>query len=279
MNPYIEILTVSFIWGLSGTFVKILHLPSTTLTFFRVAVPTVILYIYLSMKKVRLFRGNIKFLLLASFLNAVRLLLYYMAYNFATIGNATLALSTTAIFICIFSAIFLKEKMTMKKILLIFMGFAGLCVLYSGQPISFHNKDFIGMCVGLVSTAMYAATVVIFKHELERFSKTETVFYQNVVGAFVFLPFLFINHPFPAVWQISLASFSALIIGLIAFVLYFSALKRVNATASSLAMVDSVINVLFGVILFHEHLTPTMIAGGLIIFLTSIIISGELRKT
>ncbi|HUD19508.1 MAG TPA: DMT family transporter [Patescibacteria group bacterium] len=276
MNPYIEILFVSFIWGTAGTFVKILHLPSTTLTFFRVAIPTVILFIYLSIKRVRLFRGNNTLLLIASAINAVRLLIYYMAYNLASIGNVSIAGSTTSMFIFLFSFLFLKEKVTVKKLVLLASAFIGLCVLYSNKPLTFVNKDFLGMSFMLLSTALYAITVIIFKKELSRYSKTETIFYQNVVGTLIFLPFLFINKPFPAVWQVSLASTSGFFIGLVAFVLYFSALKRVSATVSSLAMIDTVISVILSAVIFHEHLYINMIIGGLIILCTSFYISREL---
>jgi drug/metabolite transporter (DMT)-like permease len=278
MNPYFELLIVSVIFGLSGSFVKFLHLPSTTLTFFRVTVPTVILFIYLSYKRVRLFKANNKMLLIASTINAIRLYLYFIAFNLASIGNATLATSTGIVFLFIFSFIFLKEKVTSKKIILITTAFIGLCVLYSNQPVSFANKDFVGMSLAILSTAMYQFTVIIFKKELHRYSKTETVFYQNVVGTFVFLPFLFINKPFPALWQISVASTSGFLIGLVAFVLYFSALRKVSPTAASLAMIDTVLSVLFGIWFFHEHLTGNMIIGGILILCTSVFISLEMNR-
>jgi drug/metabolite transporter (DMT)-like permease len=278
MNPYLELLFVSFIFGSSGSFIKVLHLPSTTLTFFRLAVPTVILFFYLLYKKITLFRGNIKWLMVASLLNAARLLLYFIGFNLATIGNASLASSTGTLFLFLLSFLLLKEKVTVKKMALLLFSIAGLVILYSSQPISFANKDFVGMSIVVLSTAIYQFTVIIFKRELDRYSKTEAIFYQNVVGAIVFLPFLFINKPFPALWQISVASTSAFLIGLVAFLLYFSAIKKVSPTAASLAIIDVVLSVIFGVVLFGEHLTNNMIIGGLIILLTSFFISSELRS-
>ncbi len=277
MNPYVELFLMSFIFGTSGTFVKFLHLPSTTLAFFRLAVPTVVLFMYLSMNRVRLFRGNNMLLLIASALNALRLFLYFIAFNMATIGNATLAASTTSMFIFLFSIVFLKEKMTVKKSLLLIAAFIGICVLYSNKPISFANKDFLGMSIAILSSAIYSITMIIFKKELQRYSKTETIFYQNVVGAFIFLPFLFFNKPFPALWQVSLASVSGVMIGVVAFVMYFSLIKKVGPTVASLATFDTVISVIFGVVIFHEQLTVNMIIGGIIILLTSFFISSELR--
>ncbi|HUD19638.1 MAG TPA: EamA family transporter [Patescibacteria group bacterium] len=279
MNAYFELILASIIFASGGVFVKILHLPSTTLTFFRVGVPTIVLFIYLTAKKIPLFRGNNKLVLIASALNAVRLLMYFIAYTMATIGNASLMTATTPIFIFIYSYFFLKEKISRKRFFLLALAISGAVVLYSNQPISFGNKDFIGMTFALLSTALYAFTVIIFKKELSRYTKAETIFYQNVVGAFVFLPFLFINHPAPVLWQISLASVSGLLIGIVGFIFYFAALKKVAASAVSLASIDSVIAVLFGILFFKEHLTPNMVIGGACILTASLFIQKEMRKT
>jgi drug/metabolite transporter (DMT)-like permease len=197
----------------------------------------------------------------------------------ATIGNASLMTATTPIFIFIYSYFFLKEKISRKRFFLLALAISGAVVLYSNQPISFGNKDFIGMTFALLSTALYAFTVIIFKKELSRYTKAETIFYQNVVGAFVFLPFLFINHPAPVLWQISLASVSGLLIGIVGFIFYFAALKKVAASAVSLASIDSVIAVLFGILFFKEHLTPNMVIGGACILTASLFIQKEMRKT
>lgn len=278
MNPYIELLIVSVLFGASGSFIKVLQLPSTTLSFFRLAVPTVILFFYLAYKKVPLFRGNTTWLLVSSVLNALRLYIMFAAYNMATIGNASLGSSTGTLFLFLFSFIFLREKITLKRSLLLLSSFIGLCILYSSLPFSFENKDFVGMSLAVLSTALYQLTIIISKKELERYSKTEAIFYQNVVGAFIFLPFLFINTPFPAPWQFAVASTSGFLMGLVAFLLYFSAIKKVSPTAASIAMIDTVLSVLFGVVLFHEHVTANMIIGGLIILATSFFISVELRS-
>ncbi len=279
MNAYFELILSSIIFASAGVFVKILHLPSTTLTFFRVSVPTIILFIYLTAKKKRLFRGNNKLILLASTINAVRLLMYFIAYSMATIGNASLATATSPIFIFVYSHFFLKEKINTKRLFLLALAVVGTIILYSNQPISFGNKDFIGMSFALLSTALYGLTIIIFKKGFDRYTRTETIFYQNAVGAFIFLPFLFVNHPAPALWQISLASLSGVLVGLVGFIFYFAALKKVAASAVSLASIDSLLAVLFGILIFKEHLTPNMIIGGACILTASLFIQKEMRKT
>ena len=91
-------------------FIKLINLPATTITFFRMFVPVAILLGYFCWKKIKLFKGNYGYLLLASSFNAVRMFLYFLAYLYTSVGNAVIMLFTWPIFATIFSAIFLKEK-------------------------------------------------------------------------------------------------------------------------------------------------------------------------
>jgi drug/metabolite transporter (DMT)-like permease len=276
LNPYIELVIVSLIFGSSGAVIKYLHLPPTTMTFFRMGVPTIVLFVYLYFKKIKLFKKNFRLVLIASFLNAVRLLFFFIGYTLASIGNATIASSVGPLFVFLYSAIFLKEKATKTKISLLCTALIGIIILYSNKTFSFSDKDFLGMSFALVASAIYSLTVVIFKKELDRYSKTEAVFYQNLVGAILFLPFIFINKPFPDFWQIGFAVTSQFFIGLIAFVMFFSALKKVTPTVASIATFDSVISVILGIILFKEVLTVNMIIGGILILFSSIMIKKEI---
>ena len=45
--PYLEVIIAAIIWGSTGVFVKFLALPPTTITFFRLAIPTLCLFIFL----------------------------------------------------------------------------------------------------------------------------------------------------------------------------------------------------------------------------------------
>lgn len=277
LNPYLELVLVSFIFGSAGSFVKIINLPPTTITFFRMAVPTIIVYFYLRYRNISLFAGGNRLILLASFLNAIRLLFYFIAFTLATVGNATLVSSLGPVFIFIYSHYLLHERITKFKFLLLLSAIIGVVILYSNKQFSLSNHDFLGMGFALLSSAIYNLTIVVFKKELDRYTKTETIFYQNVIGTFIFLPFLFINRPWPTAIQLTLSVFSQFMIGLVAFVLFFSALKKVSASVASIAMFDNIISVALGVILFKEVLSVNMVIGGILIILSSLLISRNIH--
>jgi len=276
LNPYLAIIIAATIGGSSGVFIKLLDLPATTITFFRMAVPVIVLLAYLKYKGTILFRGNYRIMMLASALNATRMFLFFVGYLYTSIGNAVIILFTWPIFGSLFSAIFLKEKVDRRTAMLIGLAFLGIVIMYMNKDISFGNEDFIGMAAMLFSAILFSVTAVIFKKELVNYSRTETIFYQNLIGAFVFLPFIFINTPVPGALQAGVASLYGFLIGIVAFVLFFFALRRLKMSHYALFTYWEVIAALFfGVMFFGEDISLNMIIGGGLILATGILLKKQ----
>lgn len=273
VNPYLAIILAATIGGSSGVFIKLLDLPPTTITFFRMFVPVAVLLVYLNLKKVKLFRGNYSIMLVASGLNAARMLLFFIGYLYTTIGNAVIILFTWPIFAAIFSTIFLKEKVSFRTASLIGLAFTGIVIMYLNKEISFGNQDFIGMASMLLSAMIFAITAVIFKKKLTYYSRTETIFYQNLIGAVIFMPFVFINTPPPGLVQISVVSLYGFMIGIVAFLLFFLALRKLKMSHYSLFTYWEVIAaIMFGAVFFGEAITANMVIGGGLILVAGILL-------
>lgn len=272
MNPYLELVISALLLSTSGSFIKWIALPPTAITFFRFVIPAVLFFIFLKFKKVNLFVGNNKVILLASLLNAIRMFLYFVGFIFASIGIAALLHYTWPIFAVIFSIILLKEKVTKKTIFLLVIAFVGILFIFSTKDFSFKENAVIGMIAMILSSILNALATVLFKKDIEKYSRSELVFYQNLVGAFLFLPFVFINV-FPNTHQLSITFLYVLLIGVIGYWLFFSALKKVKAsTASVLVYVELIGSIILGIIIFNEKLTFNMIIGGLMIIIASILL-------
>jgi len=276
LNPYLAIIIAATIGGSSGVFIKLLDLPATTITFFRMAVPVIVLLAYLKYKGVTFFRGNYRIMMLASALNATRMFFFFVGYLYTSIGNAVIILFTWPIFGSLFSAMFLKEKVSTRTAVLIGLAFLGIVIMYMNKDISFGNEDFIGMAAMLFSAILFSVTAVIFKKELVNYSRTETIFYQNLIGAFVFLPFIFINTPAPSALQAGVASLYGFLIGIVAFVLFFFALRRLKMSHYALFTYWEVIAALFfGVVFFGEEISLNMVIGGGLILATGILLKKQ----
>ena len=130
------------------------------------------------------------------------------------------------------------------------------------------------MAAMLFSSILFAAMMIIFKKKLERYGTAESIFHQNVAGAILFLPFLMINQPFPSGSQIAIASLYAFLVGLVAFILFFYALKRIPmAHYGVLSYWEVPAAILFGMAFFGEQLTWLMALGG-----ACIVVSGLLLR-
>jgi len=239
-------------------------------------VPSLAILIYLKVKGHKLTVTNITPMLLASLLNAIRLFFYFAGYTYTSISKAVILLYTWPIFATLFSIIFLRESFDRKKLLLLLTSFTGVIIINLDSDITLKSSEFLGIASIMLSAIIYSLTIIIFKKQSEKFSRWETVFYQNILGTFIYFPFLFINTPFPDFNQITVASIYALLIGVLGFGMFFSALQKIKAsTASFLTYIEVVSAIVLGIIFFNESLTIYMVIGGMMIILSATFIDRE----
>lgn len=187
---YIEVVFAALIFGSSGVFIKYLALPLPVITFFRLAVPTLALALFFLVRRHSPFHGNIRILLLASLLNALRMFLYFTGYTYSPISVAVILLYTWPLFVTILSALFLRETIPRRNIILIPFTLVGVVLIFWGKPFSLADMNAVGMLAMVGSALVYSTTVIIFKNESEKHTRLEIVFYQNALGALLFAPAL-----------------------------------------------------------------------------------------
>lgn len=271
-NPYAEAIIAGLMWSASSVTVKLLHLPPETFAFFRSAVPVVLLLCYFWYAKIHFLHGNLKIMGVASLLNAVRIYLFMLGFLYCDISSGIILLFTWPAFAALYAALFLKEKTSIKKAGLIALAFFGMVFIYADTTLSFSASELFGMAALTLNSAVYAVTVIIYKKEIHNYSGWETIFYQNVLAAIIFAPFLFI-HPAPAVWQTVSATAYGAVVGLIAFGFFFSALKKLDtATVSMLVYTEAVGAVILAMLLFDEKLTWTMLVGAAMIVTANVVL-------
>lgn len=273
MNPYLLAILAILILGSAGAFIKTMNLPPIALTFFRTAIPTVLLFGYFKLiVRAQLFRYSVKWLMVGSLLNAARLLLFIASYSYTSIVNAIVIFYTWPVFTVLYSRIWLKEPIPRRNQFLLFLPLVGIIIIFSDQQITTSERDLIGMSAMLLSSVLYAFTVLIFKRTSQEYTGFETVFFQNLVGGFIFLPFAlpyFNEIDLPTYGLISIFSVS---IGVLAFGMFFQALRKMRAsTLSYLAYLEVVIASLYGLLLFDETVTVQFIIGAALIIVATLL--------
>lgn len=273
------IIICAILAGTNGLLIKAMTSMSTgTIAWFRTAVPILILIPFLIKDGELHFKGNNKKMLLASLINAARMYLYLLAYIYTSIGNTVVLFYTYPIFVTAIEALFFKQKIEKKQIFLLILAFTGIVITYIGKPFSFQSRDFIGMLAAVGAAIGYAVTVVLFKAENERYSKNQMIFYQNIVGAIVFIPFL-ISLPNASLPDLGIGIFYGFLIGIVVFKLFFFGLKQLTAaTATTLMYLEVVSAILLGYFVLNEAITWNIILGGFFIVTSSYLISRMNKK-
>lgn len=121
---------------------------------------------------------------------AINQLFFFEGLNLTTPINAAIIMTISPVLVIITSAIIIKEKITTRKIIGIFLGVIGACVLIlNSGDISFENDFFTGNVLVLINATSYAIYLVLVKTLMKRYNPITVMFFVFVFGLIFVLPF------------------------------------------------------------------------------------------
>jgi len=253
-----------------------MEIPATSMAWLRMATPTLLIGIYLLCRQEVIFKAGYKVMLGASAINAARMIFFFLAYIHTTVANAIIVLYTWPIFTVILSVIFLREEVSNRQKTLLLGSFIGIVIVYSGHDISFSNSDFKGLTAGIICAFLYACSVIIFKSKAKTFDPFETIFFQNLLGAVIFLPLFMTNTPAPRPLDWGLGLTHGIVIGIIMFSAFFYGLRHIKAsTASMITYIEVVSAISLGYIVLGERLTLNMAIGSAVIMTSTLLLQRQ----
>ncbi|RST58292.1 EamA family transporter [Siminovitchia terrae] len=206
---------------------------------------------------------------------------YFTAMNMMSISIAVMLLYTGPAFVVVLSNLFLKERLTGKKLAAVLMTVTGCAVIALSGDNSSGNWTLLGFVIGLCSGLGYALYSIFSKLALRKYNSMTITLYTFLIASICLLPFFpFWKKTFglPLEGWLYIVGLG-LIPTVIAYLLYTTGLSKVEtSTASILATVEPVAAVIIGILLFHEQLYGGQLAGASMIVSSILIISYE-RKT
>ena len=121
---------------------------------------------------------------------AINQLFFFEGLNLTTPINAAIIMTVSPILVIVFSAIIIKEKITIRKIFGIFLGLTGAAtlILKSGA-ISLNNDYFIGNFLVFVNATSYSIYLVIVKGLMTKYNPITVMFYVFFFGLIFVFPF------------------------------------------------------------------------------------------
>ena len=121
---------------------------------------------------------------------AINQLFFFEGLNLTTPINAAIIMTISPVLVIIISAIIIKEKITVRKIIGIFLGLIGACILIlNSGDISFENDFFTGNILVLINATSYAVYLVLVKTLMKRYNPITVMFYVFIFGLIFVLPF------------------------------------------------------------------------------------------
>jgi len=269
--PVLAIICATCLGASSGLYIKELSLSSFALSGFRLGIPFLLILPVVIRKRMLLGPKEHRVKLWsASLLNAIRMFLYILAFKLTTMANAIVLLYLWPIFALIFRCIGVAKVPRPGQVMILLTAFSGVVVMNLHRDFSLQGKDLPGSLFMILSALILAGTMIIFKSTLVNMSETDTLFYQNGIGALIFLPFLVAEIPSVPGAHLGLGVLYGFLVGVCAFGLFFYALKRLPVFQySAMTYMEVFFGLLFSLVVLREDMTINLAVGVLMVLSAS----------
>ena len=200
-------------------------------------------------------------------------ILLFEAYNYTTVGIATLCYYMQPVIVTLLSPVVFHEKLTGKKALCAAAAIIGM-VLVSGVAGGTRGVDGRGILLGLGAAVLYSVVVIMNKKTpgLDAYRKTIV---QLLSAGMVMVPYLLLTGGAGGNASVT-GVILLLVVGLvhtgIAYVLYFGSMDNLKAqTIAILSYVDPVTAFLLSAMLLREPMSAAGIIGAVLIIGSAVI--------
>lgn len=189
----------------------------------------------------------------------------FIAFQYIEAGIACTILFIYPVMVAILMAVFFKEKITKTVVGAICLTTSGIILLYKGNPGMDLNIQ--GILIVLSSALLYALYIIGVKNikAIKHIKSDKLCFYVMLFGLLVYVVNLkfctelqIIDKPFLWLCALSLSIFPTII----SIETINVAIKLIGSTTTAiLGALEPLTAIFFGVLLFHEHLTPRICLG------------------
>lgn len=278
-GPYAALLSAVVFWGLSfiGTKIALQSFPVLIILFLRFSIATVFFVALMYYKKMH--RISLEQHKKVLFLALAQPILYFIfeSYGIKNTGAATssLLIATVPIVVMILAVLFLKEKVTLPKLLGIILSFVGILLIVYGDPrmSSGGNNSLWGLFCLSMAVLFGAIYNVLARSISQGLSVIAMTGYQFLYGTLILIPMLLVQQPVVDLPNIPLEGILAVIFltlfsTIVGFLSYNYALSKIPASQASVFLnAIPVVTVLGAWVYLQETITLLQLIAGAIIIL------------
>ena len=225
------------VFGTIGIFVRWIGLPSSVIALVRGAVGAAFLLLLARFRHAPIDRAALRrrwqLLLLSAAMMSFNWITLFEAYRYTTVATATLCYYMAPIFVTLISPVLLKERLTARKLLCVFLALAGM-VFVSGVPQSGlpGPSEAKGILLALCSAALYAGVILINKY-LAGVPAYDRTLLQLACAAAVMIPYILLTEDLSAMSVTPLGAVLLLIVAVFhtgwCYALYFGSMTVLSA--------------------------------------------------
>jgi len=165
-------LIASFTFAIMGAFAKLAseNMSSLEVVFFRNIAGVIIVGTAIIKKPMQHRGGKPLLLFFRGFMGFVALLAFFYNIAHISLGDAMTYSKTSPIFTAIFAWLFLKEKLSLKAWIAVFIGFVGIVFITQPSGFGFSKYDWLGIFSGVGAALAYTSV-----RELKQFYDTRAI--------------------------------------------------------------------------------------------------------
>lgn len=196
---------------------------------------------------------------------------YLSAIKYASAGLVALLLYLYPAFVFVLSVIFLREKITLAKIIAL-----GLALLGAALTVNPEGGQLTGILLAIAAAAIYSVYIIVGTDVMKHVSAVQSSLVIFASAGAVYGTLTLINGAhFPTTssgwWSMAGIVLLATVIPVVTFL---AGLERIGPTnASLLSTLEPVVTVLLASWLFAERLEPITLVGGALILVAVIVLT------
>lgn len=269
-----SLILAMIIFGTIGIFRKYIPLSSGIVAWVRGVLGVAFLLIFIKMKKINMdwnsIRAHLKILLISGGLIGMNWVLLFESYRYTSVAVATLCYYMAPIFVMTVSPFVLKEKMTVKMAVCVFVALLGM-VFVSGVldgGIS-DLSELKGILFGLGAAAFYA-TVIMMNQKLKKVPTYDKTIMQLGTAAVILIPYILLVEDLATVTLTPLIIIMLIIVGVvhtgIAYALYFGSMNELRAqTVALFGYIDPIVAIILSALFLKEPMTVYSAIGAVLV--------------
>ena len=289
-KPVLAVIAAGVLWGIISIFVKRLSssaIDPLQISLIRMLIAAVCFSLFVLIKDRSKFKINWKDLWMFACTGIVSIVLFNTCYFYTTIHSqasiAVVLLYTSPVFVMIFSAIFFKEKITLKKIIALILTICG-CVLVAGLVGGNVTIAPLVFLTGIASGLFYALYSIFGEIALRKYDTMTVTVWTFIFGLIGSLPLgkpaatisALISEPVLILYAFGIGILSTVL----PYFLYTWGLGRMETSkAAILVAVEPLVGCVIGMTLFHEPHNIQKILGIILILASIILLNLNLKKS